>query len=56
MAEMGRWACFREESETRAKSAAQSAADANLSPAAEAFPDQVGNAETGRKRAMFVCG
>jgi hypothetical protein len=48
VAEMGWWACFREESRTRAKSTAQSSAKANLNPPAEASPIKKAAPKTGR--------
>ena len=48
VAEMGWWASFREESQTRAKSTAQSSAKANLNPAAGASPIKRAAPKTGR--------
>jgi hypothetical protein len=48
VAEMGWWACFREDSQIRAKGPAQSSAKSNLSPAAGASPIKRAMPKTGR--------
>ncbi|MBZ5726619.1 MAG: DUF1186 domain-containing protein [Acidobacteriia bacterium] len=48
IAEMGWWACFREDRQTRARSSAQSPAKANLNPVAVASPIKRATPKTGR--------
>jgi hypothetical protein len=47
-AEMGWWACFREEGQARAKSTSQSSAKASLNPSASASPIKRATPKTGR--------